>query len=47
MLLPIIEDHKKKMDGYEFRDFVEAYLLEIEKNKNDPNTIYTGLNLLD
>ena len=42
MLVPFIKEHKNKMDGYEFRDFVDAYLLEIEKNKNNPNTVYTG-----
>ena len=38
---------KRKWTVTSFVILFEAYLLEIEKNKNDPNTIYTGLNLLD
>lgn len=41
MLVPIIDEHQEKLDGYEFRDFVEAYLIEIEKNRHDRDSVYT------
>ena len=42
LLIPIVDEHKKGLDAYEYRDFIDAYLLEIEKNKQDKNSFYTG-----
>ena len=43
VLLPVIEEHKKSLDPYEYRDFVDAYLLEIEKNRGESHSFYTGM----
>ncbi|XP_068098769.1 cytochrome P450 2D6-like isoform X2 [Hyperolius riggenbachi] len=45
-LREMISDHKKTWNPDETRDFIDAYLLEMEKVKGDPNTSLNDSNLL-
>ena len=39
---PLIQEHKNTLDRSNIKDFVDAYLLEIERQKKDPNSTFTG-----
>ena len=40
-LQKIIQEHRKTFDENNPRDVIDKYFIEIEKNKSDPNTIFT------
>lgn len=42
LLRPLIDKHRNRLDSNDYRDFVEAYLQEMEKNKNDPDTVFNS-----
>ncbi|XP_072348268.1 cytochrome P450 2J2-like [Scyliorhinus torazame] len=46
MLQDFIDQHKDTLNGEEIRDFIDAYLLEMEKERNYPNSYLTEGNLL-
>lgn len=35
-----IREHEQSLDPNNVRDFVDGYLLEIQKKKDDPNTTF-------
>nr|XP_033785239.1 cytochrome P450 2D15-like isoform X2 [Geotrypetes seraphini] len=45
-LKEIVAEHKASWDPAYQRDFIDAYLEEIEKTKGDPETSFTELNLI-
>lgn len=42
ILQETIEEHKKTFDKENVRDFVDAFLLEIEKNSNNKKSTFSG-----
>ncbi|XP_067875637.1 cytochrome P450 2J2-like isoform X1 [Heterodontus francisci] len=46
MLQEFINQHKDTLNGEEIRDFIDAYLLEMEKEQNSPDSCLTEGNLL-
>jgi len=40
-LMKVVEEHKKTFDGSDIKDVIDAYLSEIEKNKDKPDTTFT------
>jgi len=42
MLKPIIQRHKDQYDDYDYRDFVDAYLQAMERNKDKPQSTFNG-----
>lgn len=45
-MLEAIEEHRATLDPDNPRDFIDIYLCEMEKQKNDPNTTFTEKQLL-
>ncbi|GCB65339.1 hypothetical protein scyTo_0013443 [Scyliorhinus torazame] len=45
-LQDFINQHKDTLNGEEIRDFIDAYLLEMEKEQNSPNCCLTEGNLM-
>uniref|UniRef100_A0ACB8FB54 Uncharacterized protein n=1 Tax=Sphaerodactylus townsendi TaxID=933632 RepID=A0ACB8FB54_9SAUR len=41
-----VEKHKEHHADYEPQDFIDLYLLQMQKSKNDPNSTYNEDNLL-
>ncbi|XP_048361666.1 cytochrome P450 2J2-like [Sphaerodactylus townsendi] len=41
-----IQKHKKNHTAYEPQDFIDLYLLQMKKSKNDPNSTYNEDNLI-
>ncbi|XP_030063540.1 cytochrome P450 2D15 [Microcaecilia unicolor] len=46
LLKELIDEHKVSLDPAQQRDFIDAYLEEIEKVKRDPETSFTETNLI-
>ncbi|XP_020376054.1 cytochrome P450 2J2-like [Rhincodon typus] len=46
ILQDFIQQHKDSLDGEEIRDFIDAYLLEMEKERNFPGSCLLDGNLL-